>query len=286
VTTPSAPSSREQIERARGQRGQPRGPIYGHGALGQRTFGEGSCEETLTLLPWMFERDGRATVGSIVLLADSVTGWAMSASLPEGLMMVTAQIRVELFGSRPSGTRAIRAVARARHADAQVGFTAADLSTDDGPLGISTMRSAHVHPGEYGSIDDGPWPLADGCVDEALATTTVAVSDDAAHVRVLAPRALANATGNVHGGILALLAERAIVAVAGRTEDVASLRPLDIDVSFPRPLAADDTMVDATASVISRSRRFVQFEAEVARPGGKPSVAVRATYARSGGTGV
>ena len=282
MTTPSAPSSREQIERALGEGGQPRGPVYGHGALGRRTFGEGSCEETLTLLPWMRERDGRATVGSIVLLADSVTGWAMSASLPPGLMMVTAQIRVEMFRGCPSGTGAIRALALARHADAEVGFTTAELSADHGPLGISTMRSAHVQPGEYGSIDDGPWPLADGCADDALATTPVTVSDDRAHVRVLAPRALSNATGSVHGGILAMLAERAVVAVAGRWDDVATLRPLDIDVSFPRPLVADDSMVDATARVISRTRRFVQFEAEVARPGAKPSVTVRATYARTG----
>lgn len=279
---PLPPSSREQIGRALGHGGQPAGPVYSHGTLGDRTFGEGSCVETLHIAPWMRERDGRPTFGSILLLADSVTGWAMSAALPVGLMMVTAQIRVELFAPCSPTVAAIRGSAAARHVDPEVGFTVAELSTIDGTLGMSTMRSAHVRPGEYGTIDDGPWPLQDGCVDDALATDVVTASDDASQVRVLAPRALANATGNIHGGILAMLAERAIVTVAGRTDDIATLRPLDIDVSFPRPLAADDTMVEATARVISRSRRFVQFEAEVARSGTRPSVTVRATYARPG----
>ncbi len=259
---------------------QPHAPVYSHGAMRKRAFGAGTCDEVLDLDPWLRERDGRPTVGGIVMLADSVTGWATAASLPAHLAMVTAQIRVELFATPGPEVERIESHATCLHVDDDVGFSRADLSVDGVPIGVATMRSAHLLRGAPRDLGPGPWPMPDGRVDDVLDTTVVTASAESAVVHARAPLALANGTGNVHGGVIAMIAERAMVALAARIEGGDRLRLLDIDVAFPRPLDADDSVVVATAEVATAGRRFLQIAANVSRPGARPSVVVRATYAR------
>jgi uncharacterized protein (TIGR00369 family) len=264
----------------------PPSPIYSHGALTGQAFGDGTCTELLRVADWMCERDGRPAVGALALLADSATGWSVSTRLPAGTSMVTAQLRLELYEGVPREVPVFHIRAQAVHADAQVAFGRADLTTDRGrPVGMTTMRSALVpHPatrdGFAERIGAVVPPLPAGHVDDLLETQVREASAQRAEVAVRARPQLANLSGKVHGGVVVMMAERAIVPLLASLGAPAAFRPLDIDVVYARPLDADDSIATASAAFVTSTRRFVQLSGLVTRPDGRVAATVRAAYAR------
>jgi uncharacterized protein (TIGR00369 family) len=263
----------------------PPAPIYSHGALTGQLSGDGSCDEVLTPADWMCECDGRVTVGALAMLADSATGWATSTRLPEATSMVTAQLRLELFEGVPRNVPAFRIRANAVHVDPTAGFARADLMTDCGrAVGMATMRSAPVpHPLTQETVSArsvvAP-PLPRGYVDDVLDTEEREASAECVEVAVRSRPQLANLSGMVHGGVVVMMVERAMVSLLAQLGDDSALRPLDVDVMYARPLDADDSIVIATAAVAALTRRFVHLAGTVTRIDGRVAATVRAAYAR------
>ena len=286
VPLPSTPTASRPPGLVAGGHNLPPAPIYGHGALTGQLFGDGSCEELLTVADWMCERDGRLTAGALAMLADSATGWATSTRLPDATSMVTAQLRLELFQGVPRDLAVYRIRASAVHVDTTVGFARADLTTDGGrPVGMATMRSAPVsHPFTDGVLTArarvvGP-PLPAGFIDDVLVTQRRTASPDEAEVAVRSRSQLANLSGMVHGGVVVMMAERAMVTLLMQVGEPAEFRPLDVDVVYVRPLEADDATAIVKAAMVTLTRRFVHLSGTVRRPDGRVAATVRAAYAR------
>lgn len=276
--------------RAPSHDGAPIAPIYATGCLTDQRFGDGTCEELLRVQRWMLEVDGRLAVGALALLADSATGFAVSNHLPSHMTLVTAQLRLEMFRAAASGSRSLRGVGEMMHADADVGFARALLSEPDGSaIAMASMRSAHVlHPEgrrPQVRVEEGPSgvvPLPDESVDALLGSRVLEQDEIRTVVGLVARPELTNAAANVHGGVIAMMIERAIVSSLAAIVGCSPFRPLDLEITYLRPLPGDGSDVTAVARVASRTRRFVQVVGDVTRADGRVAATVRATYAHAG----
>jgi uncharacterized protein (TIGR00369 family) len=260
----------------------PPGAIYSHGNLTGQVFADGTCDELLTIADWMCDADREPGIGVLALLADSVTGWSASTRLPATSTVVTAQLRIEIYRMPRREERRLAGSARVTHLDDDVGFVHADLRTvEREPIGSATMRAAVVPNPIVDRIGhSAATPMRGGPIGRLLGTRVSEVSDGLCVCEVRSARELANLSGQLHGGAVVMAAERAIVELLERSDDPPTLRPLDIDVGYLRPLDADDSTVTVRAELASRTRRFLQVSASVHRPDGRVAATVRATYAR------
>jgi uncharacterized protein (TIGR00369 family) len=265
--------------------GLPPIPIHGHVGLEVLGFAAGSCDERLHVPPWMLDGRGRPTLGAAALVADSTIGWAISSVMPAGMAMVTAHLRIELIRAFRSGEATVRSRATAKFADADVGFGGSRLidGTDE-EIGAATVRAAPVpvrgreRAGTPLDSDVGPGAVA-ATTEEALEEHSAVRGDGTGALSVRCQSHLANSALGVHGGVIALMAERAVRLAVGSVADPDELRPLDLDVVYLRRLEADGSIVRAHAEVLHRTRRFVTVGATVDTPAGAPAAQVRAAYA-------
>ncbi len=91
----------------------------------------------------------------------------------------------------------------------------------------------------------------------------------------------ANSSGGVHGGVIALMGERALRLALSTVTAPEAVRPLELDVLYLRRLPADGSLVQAFAEVVQRTRRFVVLHSEVQDPTGRAAALLRASYALS-----
>ena len=120
-----------------------------------------------------------------------------------------------------------------------------------------------------------PHALIDSPVYRTLGTRVVESTANHLVLTFTAGPELANERRGIHGGIGALMGERAIDAVIrslGRTG--VDLRPITMSVAFLRPIPADHSTVLCTARIEHAGRRLVVAQAEVLTPDGKPAVVV------------
>jgi acyl-coenzyme A thioesterase PaaI-like protein len=265
--------------------GLPPIPIHGHVGLEVLGFASGSCDERLHVPPWMLDGDGRPTLGAAALVADSAIGWAVSSMMPAGMAMVTAQLRIELTRAFRPGEATVRSRSTGKFADADVGFGSSDLlDGDDEIIGAGSLRAAPVHvrgreqAGAPLDADVGPGAVA-ATTAEALEEHGAVSGDGTGALSVRCQPHLSNSSGGVHGGVIALMAERAVRLAVASVADPDALRPLDLDIVYLRRLAADGSIVRAHAGVLLRSRRFVTVMATVDTPEGAPAAQARASYA-------
>jgi uncharacterized protein (TIGR00369 family) len=151
----------------------------------------------------------------------------------------------------------------------------------------ATMRSAPValRAGEQAGVPldaviapDRPVPAAS--IDEALDARGAVAEGTRGSVTLRCQPHLANSSSGVHGGVIALMGERAVrLAVSGLAAP-SDMRPLELDVLYVRRLPADGSMVEARAEVIHQTRRFVLVRGEVLDPEGRPAALLRASLAR------
>ncbi|MGD9793307.1 MAG: PaaI family thioesterase [Acidimicrobiia bacterium] len=264
------------------------GSIYSHGCLNLTRLGGGECDEDLEAADWMCDGDGRITAGALVLLADSATGWAVSTVLPAGTTVVTAQLSVQFLRRLEPGERRFAARTRVAHVDPDVSFTRADVLGTSGELvAMATMLGAHVAlPADPigsgaadGALPDGG-AMVGSDIDDALGTRLASSHPAGASVEVSALSSLANLTGAVHGGVLSMMVERAIVAALRGVEDDGRLRPLEFDITYHRRIEADGSRIVADADVVEQTRRLVRTVSVVRGVDGRPAAVVRAVHTR------
>jgi uncharacterized protein (TIGR00369 family) len=260
-------------------------PIHGHVGLEVLGFAAGRCDERLHVPPWMLTADGRPTLGAVALVADSTLGWAISSVMPQGMAMITAQLRVELTRAFTPGEATVRSRATASFADADVGYGSSSLlDGDDVVIGAGTVRAAPVKvrgrelEGAPLDADVGP-SVGATTAQEALDEREATSGDGTGALSMRCQPHLANSALGVHGGVIALMAERAVRLAVASVAEVDALRPLDFDIVYLRRLAADGSIVRAHAEIISRTRRFVTVSATVDTPSGEAAAVVRVAYA-------
>lgn len=263
-------------------------PVYDDAGILTDEIGEGCCREVIDVPRWMCERDGRPSFGAFALLADSAIGWAIASRLRAEQSLVTAHLRLELFRRIGRDERRFGAFATAVHVDEEAGFGTAELvDGDQRPIGHATLRSAQLDE-RPDQAERPPSPSHDGAarggtevaVDDELGVALGARSESTAMITARARPRTANSSGAVHGGVVAMIGERATLALA--TEIDPMLRPLELDVLYQRRVDADESTVTARADVVSRTRRFLVTTGTVRRDDGRPAALVRAVHARSG----
>jgi uncharacterized protein (TIGR00369 family) len=264
------------------------GSIYSHGCLNLARLGDGECDEDLDAADWMCDADDRITAGALVLLADSATGWAVSTVLPAGTTVVTAQLSVQFLRRLEPGERRFAARTRVAHVDPDVSFTRADLRGASGELvAMATMLGAHValpadpvgSGASDGALPDGGSMTASH-IDEALGTRLASSDRERASVEVSALPTVANLTGAVHGGVLSMMAERAMVAALAGIDGEGRLRPLEFDITYHRRIEADGARIIAHTDVVEQTRRLVRTSSVVRGVDGRPAAVVRAVHTR------
>jgi uncharacterized protein (TIGR00369 family) len=285
---PEATSPRPLVEPGRSGVGGRPVPIHDHAGLEVLSFARGGCEQELEVPAWLREPDQRPSLGAIAILADSTIGWTLASSLPADRSMVTAQLRFELArGSRPADV-AYRCRGSTSYSDPDVGYGRGELIDDDGqPVAWATMRSAPValRAGEQAGVPldaviapDRPVPAAS--IDEALDACGAVVDGTRGSVKLRCQPHLANSSGGVHGGVIALMGERALRLAVSELAAPSDMRPLELDVLYVRRLPADESIVEARAEVIHQTRRFLLVRGEVLDPQGRPAALLREALAR------
>jgi uncharacterized protein (TIGR00369 family) len=116
-----------------------------------------------------------------------------------------------------------------------------------------------------------------------LATTIVHRGQSELHVEFCVGEHLSNVSSGVHGGMGALMGQRAIdLALAALVDDMSDWRVTDMRAVFVRPIAADGTMVTCRAHIVHRGRTLVAARAELLDQRGRVAVLIDTSHVRAG----
>jgi uncharacterized protein (TIGR00369 family) len=176
--------------------------------MGELSEEDGVFRGSMLVGPWL-EVAGRTPAGAVAVLVDDLLGYAITADLPRGRWSVSAEITIDVVRPLPASGRVV-ADARLVHADALGGLATGTVTDEDGRLLALTSQRGRFLVAPEGLVEDGAWggPPAPGDLERLLA----------AHADRPLPTtdALANESGNLHGGVSLLLAD--LVASALRPD--------------------------------------------------------------------
>ena len=197
--------------------------------MGELTVEDGTFRGAMPVGPWL-EVGGRTPTGAVAVLVDDLLGYAIVADLPRGHWSVSAEITIDVVRSLPTSGRVL-ADARLVHADDLGALATGTVTDEDGRLlALTSQRGRFVRAPE-GLVEEGAWggPPAPGDLERLLTTRAdqpVATTD-----------ALANESGNLHGGVSMFLAD--LVASAMRPDLVTA----SVHIAYTRgiPIGADLT---------------------------------------------
>jgi uncharacterized protein (TIGR00369 family) len=232
------------------------------------------------------EPGGALVPGAIAVLADSCLGMALIERFEQPTAMVTSHLHIEFMRQVRPATTVLSCGASVRCIDGSFGLT--DGSIDDG-IGNEVARAT------LGGVFVA-WPdLVSGGsdvsaqrstatdsrfsdVDALLGADVVHLSAVGAVVEFQLGEHLSNLFGNVHGGMGALMAARAIDLVVHHGTPARELRVADLRAVFPKPLPASGGRARCLVSVPHRGRRLTVARAEVHAPDGRLAMMVDTTY--------
>lgn len=237
---------------------------------------------------------GMLPVGALGLLVDHAVGAAIVPRLDDDLRMVTSHMHLELV--RPPTTALLRATGELIHLDRTAALVRATIESDDGRLvALATSRfalfpSAMAQGGMVGdpaaaSDESAPTapshPLTDGQpVHRLLGTEVVTVDERGVLVRVVASSPLANERAGLHGGVGALIGERTgDLALRAVRAEGAPMRPVELRVSFLRPVPAVGETLECRADVVHAGRSVAVTRSTLFTTDGRIAVTVDASYA-------
>ena len=238
---------------------------------------EGRCDQVMEPPPAMCEADGRTSLGALALLVDSAVGTA--ASTVQG-GTVTLGLRVELV--RTSTGSPVEAHGLAVASGPASRLARGELHDADGVLGHATLRSVGGASWGRAAAPGAPHGGGDGTglhaqsVDELVELTVEDRTVGAVRVGATARPYLAGGHNMLHGGAVALVAERAARQL------LAGLDPVVLEIDYLRPVASDGARMSATAVMVNESRRFRHVAADVIDAGGRRAATARVMGARAG----
>lgn len=226
------------------------------------------------LLPDLVDHEGRIPVGVLFVLADHALGSGGASFLARDEWMVTSHLHLEALRRIPAGAPRVLG----RNTDTQVvdgsAFCTAELGTPGGDLIARTSgRFAIVKFGNRAAarvaepqLDDeeSSDPLDPGVhpdwttspVHRLLAMRVLSSDQRQTRVAFGAGGHLANDRSGIHGGVGALIAERAAeLAVRAALGASSGFRPVELRVLFLRPVAATgaELVVDTEVGFVGRT---------------------------------
>ena len=260
--------------------------------------------------PAVRDEHGRLPVGALCLAVDHAVGVVLAAALTADQRMVTSHMHLELV--RVADTETARARGELVHVGGGGALARTTITDDAGALvALATARFA-VFPadalqgGMVGAVPAGSAAAgtagagadaagspgraapdvvrheltAGAPVHELLATEVLHADGASVRLRVVASPQLANERGGLHGGVGALIGERACaLALRSARPDGAPMRPVELRVVFVRPVPAVGEPLECTAEVVHAGRSLAVTRAVLYTPDGRVAVTVDAAHA-------
>ena len=245
--------------------------------LSWRDVRDGRCDQVMEPVPAMCEADGRTSLGALALLVDSAAG--MAASTPRG-GTVTLGLRVEL--ARTTIGSQVEVQGRATAIGPVARLARGELFDTDGMFGHATLRAIDGVSWGRSATPETPHRPRDAAtvqarsVDELIELTVEERRPDWVRAGATARAELGSGHRMLHGGAVALVAER----VARGLLD--GLAPVVLEIDYLRPVASDGARISATAATVNESRRFVHVAAEVLDDEGRRAATARVVGVRGG----
>jgi acyl-coenzyme A thioesterase PaaI-like protein len=244
--------------------------------------------------------DGRGALatGALCLVADHSLGGAAMSRISADERMVTSHMHLEIVAEPTPNMRSFCATADEVHLAPGSAFIRGRISADDGTLvALTSARFAlfdasraqggnvaplATAPASSVVADLGGWTRSP--VDDLLGLSLVRLHPAGGiDVAFRATPELSNERSGLHGGVGALMAERAadLVLRLGDDQSPVPFRPVELRVAFLRPIAADGNTVGGTAEVTFRGATTAATTSRVYRPDGKVSVQLDAVHVRA-----
>ncbi len=239
---------------------------------------------------------GLLPVGALSLLVDHAVGTVIVPRLDDDLRMVTSHLHLEVV--RPPTSAVVRGLGEVIHMDRTSALVRATITEADGALvALATSRfalfpSAMAQGGMVGdpaAAIEGPPPHAHALTDgqpihELLGTEVLEVGERGLRLRVVASPSLANERAGLHGGVGALIGERAgDLALRASRPEGEPMRPVELRVVFLRPVPAVGETLECRAEVVHLGRSVAVTRSILFTADGRLAVTVDAAYAAAAG---
>ncbi len=247
----------------------------------------GHLEQSMTLSTAMCEADGGGAAGVMAILADSTLGTAAAAVRDGAQGIVTLGLHVDLPGVLPGVGSTISMRTERVVADGDQVWVAATVAHAAHTIGWVTWRGLFLdiaarHARLRSAAKAAPVAKIDDSalcqsVDETFRIESLEQVSEEARLVARPPGSAASGWRTLHGGAVALLAERAAHHVVGRgTTDAVWWLSLGAEFFRAVPSGADALL---TGSLVHRGRSYVTAEGRVLLGDGRLAAVVRATGA-------
>jgi acyl-coenzyme A thioesterase PaaI-like protein len=243
----------------------------------------GNASQDMVVPKWGHEPSGRVSAGMIAILSDSTLGAAAMSTLPITKIPVTTALHITMSSTSAETPAELHAAASiTSSADGEL--VAGGIVTDSNGLVLAsiTMRAmvVDVHRDRPSSAaTSSPHvaqePITVTTIDEFIGAQLTGGPSRFVEAQVK-PR-FANGYGNVHGGYVAMLLERALHLGSVDAAEGAALRLCDLVVSYVRPIKAVDQRIRLDVALSDRTRRFLFADASLKSNGRQLAIA-RAGY--------
>lgn len=241
---------------------------------------------------------GALSIGALCLLVDHSLGGAAMSRIHADERMVTSHMHLEIVAEPTPEMRSFRGTADEVHLAPGSAFIRGRVTADDGTLvALSSSRfalfdSSRAQGGNVAPVAPSMVAVAAPSmsaatdlapVDELLGLSLVARRTNGVDVSFLATPELGNERSGLHGGVGALMAERAAHLALRLGDDTSPVpfRPVEMRIAFLRPIAADGGSVAGTAEVTFRGATTATTTTRIHRPDGKVSVQLDAVHVRA-----
>ena len=242
---------------------------------------------TLVVPPAVRDEDGALPTGALAVLADHALGRRLSEVLEPDERMVTSHMHLEIVRPPQPGTDRYIGEAQEIHRVTGSGFSRGSIHDADGSLvalisarfalfpaddlqggAVLDQRAAPVDPSDE-TFPPQPWSNAP--VDQLLGTRMRTESEGRVALDFLAAPELANERSGLHGGVGALMGERAAALALQRG---AAFAPVELRIVFLRPVPAVGQRLRADAELLFLGRTTATTTARLYRADGKVAVQV------------
>lgn len=216
----------------------------------------GVHEQRMSPVPWLCGPDGGLVPGALCVLADSTLGMTLHRVMGERPLATTG-LQLAFRWPRAPVTGDVVAIADHPVCEGDAGIVRGTVRDAAGTVlahaVLTGLALSRRRAGAVLGVRGAPPQLP---ADAPPPPPDLGMSGDAQAPAFVARPAFGNIRGDVHGGVGALMVERALSAAA-RAHTDAAMAPLDLSVSFVRAIPADGARVAATAGVVHAGRRLL-----------------------------
>ena len=242
----------------------------------------------------VLDANGALPPGALCVLADHALGRGLSRVLDHDQRMVTSHMHLEFVRPPWPGITQLVGWSDEIHTTPGSGFARGRIATADGILvALISARFAVLELGssqggmvadvepvlrDGGTLADAhPWTTAP--VDVLLGTRIRREASGRVELEFRAAAALANERAGLHGGIGALMGERATaIALRSASPNEPQFLPVELRIVFLRPVPAIGQPLRSDAEVIFLGRSTAATTARLYRADGKIAVQVDAVH--------